>query len=108
VRSGVPKPPTHLSREARALWREVVREFALEPHHVAILRVSLEAFDRCETARTTIQELGTTYVDRFGAPRKHPLVSVEEAARIAFLRGMRELGLEASVPETRPPRVGGR
>jgi P27 family predicted phage terminase small subunit len=105
-----PKAPAHLSREARAFWREIVGEFELERHHRAVLQVALEAWDRMVAARRVLDENGVTYVDRFGAPRARPEVAVERDAGLRLLRAMRELDLEGE-PEAdvRPPRrYGGR
>ena len=44
-----PKPPPspkHLSSEARSLWRSVLADYRLEPHHLAILQAACEALDR--------------------------------------------------------------
>lgn len=100
-----PDPPRHLSRGARAFWRDVVRDYDLEPHHRRVLTAAAEAWDRMLQARELLDADGITYTDRFGAPRKHPAVSIEENARIAFLRAVRELALDDDdVPEARPPR----
>jgi P27 family predicted phage terminase small subunit len=101
------KPPAHLRKETQTWWTGVNAEYALEPHHLRLLTLASEAWDRASTARETLAEHGIFYTDRWGAPRKHPAVSVAEAATIAFARLCRELDLnEDSAPgESRPPAI---
>lgn len=98
------RPPSHLSAEARKLWRSVVRDFDLEPHHLAVLLVALEAADRMREASRLIEREGLTTTDRYGTAKAHPAVSIERDSRIAFLRGLRELGLDASATTSRQQR----
>ena len=101
----LPEPPDHLSEASRALWGMVVSDYALHEHHLKVLQVALEAYDRLQQARATLESEGPIYQDRFGAPRKHPAVSIEETARIQFLRAVRELDLEGeALPDPRPGR----
>lgn len=89
-----PKPPMHLSKDARAWWSEVIRVFELEDHHRRLLTLAAECWDRAVQARKILAREGITYRDRFGKPRKHPAVSVEEQARLGFAKLLRELDLE--------------
>jgi len=101
------EPPKHLSREAAEWWRTVLREFALEPHHLRLLRLASEAWDQAQAARVALVKHGTVYVDRFGQPRARPEVAIERDARLAFARLVREMGFDAPSPDSRPPRRGG-
>jgi P27 family predicted phage terminase small subunit len=93
-----------LKPETKKWFASVVEEYALEEHHLKLLTLACESWDRATQARESIAKHGLTYTDRFGAPRKRPEVSVEEAARIAFARLCKELDLsEESVPDSRPP-----
>lgn len=86
-------------------------DFDLEPHHVRLLRLACEAYDRGQQAREALATHGTTFVDRFGQPRARPEVAIERDARIAFARLMRELALDVegpAEPDRRPPVIGGR
>ena len=101
-------PPTHLSAVAKRFWRDLVAAYELEPHDLVRLQSACEAFDRWQAARKTLDKLGTTYLDRFSAPRNRPEVSVERDSRLACLRSIRELGLDytdSSAP--RLPSLGG-
>jgi P27 family predicted phage terminase small subunit len=100
------KPPAHISTESKKWFLSVLDDYALEPHEVKLLILACEAFDRATSARETISECGAYYNDRFGSPRKHPAVSVLEAATIAFARLTRELSLTDTAPdENRPPSI---
>lgn len=103
-----PSPPKHLSREARDWWRAVLEEFELEAHHIRLLRLAAEAWDRGQQAREALGKHGTTYVDRFGAPRARPEVAIERDSRLSFARLVRELGFDVVSPDARPPRRDGR
>lgn len=101
-----PRPPKHL-RPATAKWFEgVTDEFDLEPHHVRLLTLAAEAWDRGQAAREVIDRDGLTYVDRFGSPKARPEVGIERDSRIGFARLIRELALDVEGPtESRPPRT---
>lgn len=100
------KAPGYLKDATRKWWRNVVKEYELEPHHIRILTLAAEAWDRGQQARQIIAEEGLTYEDRFGQPRARPEVAIERDSRIGFARLVRELGLDAESPDSpRPPSV---
>ena len=91
-----PKPPRHLKAPTKRWWKSVVDGYALEPHHVRLLTVAVEACDRCQQSREALQEHGLTYMDRFEQPRSRPEVAIErDSRRPHTLRG-------PSCPETEP------
>jgi len=99
-----PAPPKHLSSESRALWTATVADYELEPRHEKTLLVALEALDRLREAQQAIEADGPYPHDRFGQPRAHPALATERDSRVAYLRAMREIGLDLSEPATsRPP-----
>lgn len=105
-----PRPPQHLRRSSKALWRQLVADYGLgdEPHALRVLTLGCEALDRCEQARVALAKHGTTYEDRFGQPRVRPEVAIERDSRIAAMRAFRELSLDADAPgEPRVARIGG-
>jgi phage terminase small subunit len=104
------KPPSHLSPETRKWFTGIVQDFVLESHHIRLLTLAAEAWDRCAAARQVIDRDGMTYVDRFNAPRARPEIAVERDSRLAFTRCLRELALDGvSGPElsSRPPGLRG-
>ncbi len=90
--------PEHLRAPTRTWWDTVCRDCDLEPHHVRLLTVAAEAWDRTQQAREALAEHGLTYDDRFGQPRSRPEVAIERDSRIAFARLLRELGLDVEAP----------
>ena len=103
------RPPAHLKPKTRKWWTSVVQDFELQPHHLRLLTLAAESWDRCSAAREAIEAHGLTYVDRFGQPRSRPEVNIERDSRIAFVRCLRELDLDVELPpETkRPPFLQG-
>ena len=96
--------PSHLRKETKAWFLNVLQEFELEEHHVKLLTLAAESWDRATLAREAIAEHGLTYTDRFSSPRKRPEVSIAESATIAFARLTRELDLDVDPPASaRPP-----
>ena len=94
----VKRAPKHLQPETRKWFSEVVHEWGLEPHHIRILTVACEAWDRCCQAREVIDRMGLIYLDRFKAPRARPEIGIERDSRLAFLRAVRELDLDVEPP----------
>jgi P27 family predicted phage terminase small subunit len=100
------KPPRHLRPATRRWWQAVVNDWELEEHHVRLLTLAAEAYDRCQAARARIDRDGMIVPTKRGGPRAHPLIKVEEAARVQFARLLRELDLDVIAPpaeRTRPP-----
>ena len=95
--------PTHLSDDAARWWRLVNREYKLEWHHIRLLTLAAEAWDRGEQARVILDRDGLTFLDRFEAPKVRPEVAVERDSRVAFARLLRELDLDLD-GFTEPPR----
>ena len=100
-------PPAHLRPETASWWKAVAAEFDLEQHHLRLLRLACETWDRGQEAREAIAEHGSVYVDRFGQPRARPEIAIERDARISFARLMRELALDVEGPDEagRPPQI---
>jgi phage terminase small subunit len=95
------RPPAHLRPATRKWWKAVVADYELEQHHVRILTLAGESWDRAEMAREALAEHGMTFNDRFGQPHARPEIAIERDSRIAFCRCVRELGLDVGEPEPR-------
>ncbi|MGK2924063.1 MAG: hypothetical protein ACSLE2_00435 [Lysobacterales bacterium] len=105
----VPKAPKHLAADTRAWWLGIASEYELEAHHLRLLTLAGEAFDRGQEARQTLAKAGAYYVNASGEPRAHPAVAVERDSRVAYARLMRELDLDGQLePDIRPPRIRSR
>lgn len=94
----LPRPPKHLSAEAKRIWRQVVAGWELDEGALLVLRQALEAFDRLNQARELIDHEGIVVTDPSGRRRAHPALAVEKEARLALLRAWRQLGLDVEPP----------
>ncbi|MBZ9698813.1 P27 family phage terminase small subunit [Mesorhizobium sp. CO1-1-9] len=97
------KIPRHLSAKTRRFAAKIIKDFDLEAHHFEILCRTAEAMDRADSARDMVAKDGLTVSDRYGTPKAHPAVGIERDARVAVLRGLRELGLD--LPGADAPRA---
>ncbi|MCC8972160.1 P27 family phage terminase small subunit [Bradyrhizobium brasilense] len=106
MKAKTPKAPGHLAEPTRAWWRSVVKEYALEQHHLRLLQAACEAWDRLQEARELLLRDGLTVEGREGGLRPHPCIAIERDSRIGFSRLIRELDLDsepASSTRSAPP-----
>lgn len=103
------KAPKHLKAATADWWESVCACYELEQHHLRLLTLAAESWDRCQQARESLAEHGVVYEDRFGQPRARPEVAIERDARTGFARLLRELSLDVEAPPeaSRPPRRPG-
>jgi phage terminase small subunit len=103
-----PKAPEHLKPATAEWFLRVNSEYQLEPHHIRLLTLAGEAWDRGVDAREAIAKHGLTFLDRFKQPHARPEVAIERDCRIAFARLLRELALDIEEPgDSRPPTIRG-
>jgi P27 family predicted phage terminase small subunit len=103
------RAPAGLSVEARAWWRQLQAEFAIEdPGGLLLLQTALEAFDRLRGARALIDRDGVVITDRFGQSKPHPAATIERDARTAMLTALRALNLDVEPLQGRVGRPNGR
>lgn len=57
-------PPSHLSKESAAWFKRTVALYDMDEHHVKLLTLAYEAWDRAVQARKGIEQHGLTFVDR--------------------------------------------
>ena len=94
------KPPRHLSKDAKRIWKQICGTWDLtgNPDALLILRTGLEAFDRLQQARAVIDVEGVTIIHTTVAGEqkilKHPALEAEKSARGGLLQAFRMLGLE--------------
>ncbi|OPY75187.1 MAG: hypothetical protein A4E65_03614 [Syntrophorhabdus sp. PtaU1.Bin153] len=89
------RAPSHLSPDAKKMWKGIIDEYEIDdPAGLKILRVALEAFDRGQMARETIDRDGLALRDKFGQLKPHPLLPIERDSRAAFLAGLKALSLD--------------
>src|SRR5215831_10955237 len=97
VADSLPQPPSHLSASATQWWRTTVETYVLHEHHLRLLQLACEAWDRAQAARAQLEEEGLTVSGQKG-PRPHPCIAIEHSARLAVARLVRELDLDTEPP----------
>ena len=93
-----PRAPDHLRPPTKTWWAAVLAAYQLEPHHVRLLQLAGESWDRCQEAREILGREDLTINDDRGNKRTHPAVQIEKDSRIAFARLVRELDLDVEAP----------
>ena len=105
----IPNPPKHFSVDSKKIWRGIISEYEISDiAGLRILRSSLEAYDRSQSARKSIEKHGLLYTDKFGQPKPHPLLPIERDSRAAFLAGLKALNLDLEPLRDHPGRPGGK
>jgi phage terminase small subunit len=96
--------PGHLHPATQAWFRAVAGGYILEEHHLRLLTLAGEAWDRCVEARGQLTKDGLTVAGREGL-KAHPCVAIERDARAAFARLLHQLGLDdVDAPKRGPGR----
>jgi P27 family predicted phage terminase small subunit len=98
------QPPAHLSPSSKEWWLTTVETYVFQEHHLRLLQLVCEAWDRAQAARERIDREGLTVPGREGGLRPHPCIAIERDARLAVARLVRELDLDAEPPV--PERIG--
>ena len=93
-----PPPPSHLSPSAQNWWRTTTDAYILQEHHLRLLQLLCEAWDRAQTARAQLDAEGLLVPGREGVTRPHPCIAIERDARVAVARLLRELDLDVEPP----------
>lgn len=97
LRPAPPAAPVHLSAAMKDWWLELLREYEFQSHHVKLLHMACEAYDRAEAAREQLESDGLTVATQFGQ-KPHPCAGIERESRNLFVRCMHELGLDNVPP----------
>jgi P27 family predicted phage terminase small subunit len=97
--------PAYLAATTRHWWQDVVKRWELDQHHIRLLTLAAEAWDRGQQAREAIAREGLTTTTKEGGLRAHPAIRIESDCRLAFARLIRELDLDLEAPSvaSRPP-----
>jgi P27 family predicted phage terminase small subunit len=101
-----PKPPKHLSTDAKRFWRRIVSEFVLEDAHTRLLQHACESWDQAEACRKILADEGLTMADRFGQQREHPAAKSQRDYMHRFAQNLKALGLLDEAPDD--PHAAGR
>ena len=76
----------------------MVAEYQLEQHHLKLLQLAAESWDRASQAREALAASGLTFIDDRRNVRANPLVSVEKDAKMMFMRALGALQLDLEAP----------
>lgn len=90
----VPPASRTWGKKARALWRQVCREWQLGPDALEVLRTACDSLDRYHRAQRVLQIEGLTFSSSSGQLKKHPCCEIVKNERAGFLAAIRVLGLE--------------
>ena len=91
-------PPGHLRPETKRWWRRIVAEYQLEQHHLKLLQLAAESWDRSNEARELLATQGLTFLDDRRNVRANPLILVEKDAKSLFMRALAALHLDVEPP----------
>src|ERR1700722_3104460 len=75
------QPPSHLSPDTKAWWKEMLTDFVFERTALRLLQVAAESWDRKEQARIALSKHGMVFKDDRGGVRPRPEVQIERDAR---------------------------
>ena len=101
------KAPCFLKPETKKWFNEVCENFELESHHLRILSIACQAWDRLTAAREALKTDGLFTKDRYDNLKQHPAVKIELDNMALFIKAVRELGfdIEKGRESHRPPKL---
>jgi phage terminase small subunit len=92
------KAPNGLQK-SKSLWKEITSEYVdFECHHLRLLQLICETWDKIIEAREVLKVTGPYFVDRYNQPKEHPAADAERKNKTLFMRLVRELGLDIAPP----------
>ena len=106
-----PDAPKDLSTTAKAWWKTLVNDYAIEGNDSAgifLLEVALRAFDQMRIAEASIVEHGQVSPDKNGQLRPNPSCVILRDSRAAMLSAMKSLNFDLEPKRDKPGRPGGR
>jgi P27 family predicted phage terminase small subunit len=89
----VPAPPSHLSKEAGKMWREIAGEWVLGMDSLPLLQAALENWDSYQAHRIAVAKQPTFKTDS-GNIRANPRAKLAADCLREFRMCLRQLGLE--------------
>lgn len=89
----IPPPPTGVSGEGRAFWRQVHREYSLEPDELLILTEVCRLKTSIDESAAAVARDGVVTKGYKGQPVAHPAIAVMDRQRALLTRMIAALGL---------------
>lgn len=106
-----PRSPGSLKAEGKRLWRDVVGDYDLDEHELALLRAACRTVDRLEDVAVALETSELTANNARGDLVAHPLLVEQRMQGIALARLLASLRLptgdDADGELSRPQRRGG-
>jgi P27 family predicted phage terminase small subunit len=97
-----PEPPSILGERGRDLWARVLVDYELAAAELAVLEAACASYDRLHEAQATLNRDGLTVLDRYDAPKAHPMTAVVRDATTLLARCLRQLDVDLDDEMPRP------
>ncbi len=102
------KTPSHLKAPGRKFWSDLTREYQInDAAGLTLATTAAECLDRLRAAQAAVEQHGEVVVDRYGAPKLNPALSLEKDARNGMLAALRALNLDLEPLRDGPGRPTG-
>jgi P27 family predicted phage terminase small subunit len=101
-REHAPEPPSILGERGRDLWARVLVDYELAAAELAVLEAACASYDRLHEAQATLNRDGLTVLDRYDAPKAHPMTAVVRDATTLLARCLRQLDVDLDDEMPRP------
>ena len=102
----VPAPPAGLLKSGRALWRAVMRDYALDEHETTILREACRTADSLDALQAQLVADGIMSESSQGS-RVHPALVEIRQQRVTFARLLTALRIPQGESDGRTQSRGG-
>lgn len=97
-----PEAPSILGERGRDLWGRVLADYELAAAELAVLEAACASYDRLHEAQATLNRDGLTVLDRYDAPKAHPMTAVVRDATTLLARCLRQLDVDLDDELPRP------
>ena len=104
----IPTPPSHLSIEAKRLWRSLHTEYELtDPGALLLVQSCCESLDALRQAEAAVAEHGIVIRGQAGTLKANPATTAARDARSQMLLALRHLNLDVEPLQSRIGRPSG-
>lgn len=108
-----PAPPRATKAAGRRLWNELLRDYVLDEHELALLREAVRTVDQLEALTAIVEAEGVMVSTASGERKVHPALTEARQLRLTLARLLASLRLPAGeagdekAGTRRPQRRGG-
>ena len=101
----IPKAPNGLNSPGKRFWKKVLSEYDLqESHDLERLAMACKCLDDLAEAEKRVKSDGMFVTNRYGNLVEHPGIKLVKDSRTLFIKIIREMCLDLTTGESRPPR----